>query len=141
LNYLLDTNVVSELRKGKRCNPNVARRFAGIHEEEIFLSVLTIGEIRARIDRIQRRDSGRAAILNRWLKGLTDTFQEKILPVDREVAEEWGRMNVPNPLPVIDGLLAATAKRHDLFFATRNTKDIARTGAGYINPFEARSRT
>ena len=136
MNYLFDTNVISELRKGKRCNPNVAHWFADVDEEEIFLSVLTIGEIRIGIDRIQRRDAERAATLKRWLKGLTDTFQEKILPVDREVAEEWGRMNVPNPLPVIDGLLAATAKKHSLFIATRNTRDIARTGVGCVNPFD-----
>jgi predicted nucleic acid-binding protein len=139
LNYLFDTNVISELRKGKRCDPNVARWFAGVNEEEIFFSVLTIGEIRMGIDRIQRRDVKRAAALNRWLRGLIDGFQDKILPVDREIAEEWGRLNAPDPLPVIDSLLAATAKRHGLSVATRNTRDIGRTGVDCVNPFESHS--
>jgi predicted nucleic acid-binding protein len=134
--YLIDTNIILELRKGTRCDRNVASWFAGLAEDEIFLSVLIIGEIRAGIDRIQRRDRPRAATLDRWLNGLTESFQERILPIDREIAEEWGRSNVPDPLPVIDGLLAATARRHRLSVATRNTRDIARAGVDCINPFE-----
>jgi hypothetical protein len=136
VNYLLDTNVISELRKGKRCDPNVARWFASLNDEEIFLSVLTIGEIRMGIDRIQRRDPKRAAALIRWFRGLVNDFQDRILPVDLDVAEEWGRLNVPDPLPVIDSLLAATAKRQNLSVATRNMEDIARTGVDCVNPFE-----
>jgi len=135
LSFLIDTNVISELRKAKRCDRNVAGWFAGIAEDEIFLSVLTIGELRKGIDIIQRRDSKSASALNRWLRGIVDRFQERILPVDRAVAEEWGRMNVPDPLPVVDSLLAATARIHGLSLVTRNTKDIARTGVDYLNPF------
>lgn len=87
------------------------------------------------VDRIRRRDARRAASLNRWLKGLVDGFEDRILHVDRDIAEEWGRLNVPDPLPVIHGLLAATAKKHSLSVATRNTRDIARTGVDYVNPF------
>jgi len=135
LSYLLDTNIISELRKRRRCNPRVARWFAGISEEDIFLSVLTIGELRRGIDGIQRRDQQAAAALNRWLRTLLDTYDDRILTVDRAVAEEWGHMNVPNPLPVIDSLLAATAKIHGLTLATRNTQDIVRTGVDYVDPF------
>lgn len=135
MSYLIDTNVISELRKGKRCNRNVSHWFAGISEEELFLSVLTIGEIRTGIDNIQRRDTKSASALNRWLAGLTSRFQDRLLPVDRIVAEEWGRTNVPDPLPAIDSLLAATAKVHGLSLVTRNTTDIARTGVACINPF------
>lgn len=139
MNYLFDTNVISELRKGKRCDLNVARWFAGVNEAGIFFSVLTIGEIRMGIDRIKRRDPKSAAVLSRWLKGLVDNFQDRILPIDREIAEEWGRLNAQDPLPVIDSLLAATAKRHSLSLATRNVGDIARTGVDCVNPFEAHS--
>ena len=135
MSYLVDTNVISELRKGKRCNRHVAAWFASIDDEEIFFSVLTIGELRRGVERIQRRDEKGAAALNVWLRGIVDSADDRILPVDRAVAEEWGRMNVPDPLPVIDGLLAATAKIHGLSFATRNTKDIARSGVSCLNPF------
>ena len=135
MSYLLDTNVISELRKGKRCDPRLAEWFAGVVEDDIFLSVLTIGELRKGIEQIQRRDQKSASALNRWLGRLIDSFQDKILPVDRAIAEEWGRMNVPGPLPVIDSLLAATAKLHDLSLVTRNIKDIARTGVTCLNPF------
>ena len=135
MSYLLDTNVISELRKGKRCDPRLAEWFAGVAEYDIFLSVLTIGELRKGIERIQRRDQKSASALNRWLGRLIDSFQDKILPVDRAIAEEWGRMNVPDPLPVIDSLLAATAKHHDLEVVTRNVKDIAPTGVNCLNPF------
>jgi toxin FitB len=132
--YLLDTNVVSELRKGRRCNQNVAEWFAR-PEAEVFLSVLTIGEIRTGIDRIQKRDGSKAGALNRWLKGLIDDFSDRILPIDRAIAEEWGRLNAVGSLPTIDGLLAATAKVHGMSLATRNVKDIVQSGVDCLNPF------
>lgn len=135
MSYLLDTNVVSELRKRDRGNPHLAHWFAGVSDEEIFLSVLTIGELRKGIDSIQRRDPASASALNRWLRRLVDTFADRILDVTRPIAEEWGRLNVPDPLPVIDSLLAATAKVHGLSVATRNTRHIARAGVACINPF------
>ena len=131
--------MLSELRKGPRCHPNVASWFSPIRDEEVFLSVLTIGEIRKGIESIRRRDPESAGVLDAWLAELVEGNAERILLVDRSVAEEWGRVNVPDPLPVIDGLLAATARVHDLTLATRNVKDVARTGIRCVDPFQDRS--
>jgi toxin FitB len=138
LSYLVDTNVISELRKGQRCDPNVRAWFSPIPEEEIFLSVLTIGEIRKGIESIRLRDQAAARVLDRWLRQLILSYKDRILPVDQEVAERWGEMNVPDPIPVLDGLIAATARVHDLTVATRNLKDVARTGVPCVNPFARR---
>jgi hypothetical protein len=137
VNYLIDTNVVSELRKGNRADPNVAVWFAGLAEEEVFLSALTLGEIRRGIESIRRRDSKSAAALESWLGRVADQHRDRVLPIDRSIAEEWGRMNVPDLLPVVDGLLAATARVLGLTLATRNTADIERTGVSCVNPFTA----
>jgi predicted nucleic acid-binding protein len=125
------------LRKGRRANPNLVRWFADVSDDDLFLSVLTIAEIRKGVDSIQRRDPSSAAALNRWIRRTVDGFADRILAVTHDVAEEWGRMNVPDPLPVIDGLIAATAKVHGLSVATRNTRHVARTGVAWINPFSA----
>lgn len=135
MKFLLDTNVVSELRKGPRADRKVAAWFAGLESGELFLSVLVVGEIRRGIERIRRRDPKSAQALDRWLSGLSAGFEDRILPVDRRVAEEWGRMNVPDPVPVLDALMAATAKVHGLVLATRNVKDVASTGVRTVNPF------
>jgi toxin FitB len=135
LSYLVDTNVISELRKRERADPAVRAWFASVADEEIFLSVLTIGEIRQGVERIRRRDPAAATALDRWLDRVVDTHRDRLVPVDRLVAEEWGRMNVPDPLPMIDGLLAATAKIAGLTLATRNVSDVERTGVDLVNPF------
>jgi predicted nucleic acid-binding protein len=135
LSYLLDTNVISELRKGQRADANVTGWFADIADEEIFLSVLTIGEIRRGIESVRRRDPDSAASLDRWLSNLSDAYGDRILPIDDVIAEEWGRMNVPDPLPVVDGLLAATARVLSLTLATRNVADVETTGVELLNPF------
>lgn len=135
MNYLIDTNVISELRKGDGADPNVASWFAGLADEEIFLSVLTLGEIRRGIESIRRRDPKSAASLERWLGRVADQHRDRALAVDRPIAEEWGRMNVPDPLPVVDGLLAATAKVLGLTLVTRNTVDVERSGVTCIDPF------
>lgn len=137
MKFLLDTNVVSELRKGPRADRKVAAWFAGLDSDELFLSVLVIGEIRRGIEGIRQRDPKVAQALDRWLAGLAAGFEDRILPVDRRVAEEWGRMNVPDPLPVLDALMAATAKVHGLVLATRNVKDVASRGVTTVNPFVA----
>jgi predicted nucleic acid-binding protein len=134
---LVDTNVISELRKGARCDPNVSAWFAALPDDAVYLSALVIGEIRQGIERIRRRDRKAARSLEAWLRRLVAAHEERILPVDRRVAEEWGRMNVPNPVPVIDGLLAATARVNQLVLATRNVKDVAGTGVPTVNPFAA----
>jgi predicted nucleic acid-binding protein len=135
LSYLLDTNVISELRKGERADANVTAWFADVAEEEIFLSVLTIGEIRRGIESVRHRDSDSAASLDRWLALLSEVHGDRILPIDRAITEEWGRMNVPDPLPVVDGLLAATAWVLGLTMVTRNVVDVAVTGIELLNPF------
>ncbi len=136
MKYLLDTNVLAELRKGPRANALVRSWFAALDSDAIVLSVLTVGEIRRGIENVRRRDRSAARALERWLRRLLAEHEERILPIDRRVAEEWGRLNVPDPIPVIDGLLAATARVHELTLATRNIKDVARTGATVVNPFE-----
>jgi toxin FitB len=135
LSYLLDTNVISELRKGERADANVRAWFSELTDEEIFLSVLTIGEVRRGVENVRRRDPKAAAALDSWLARLGEAHRERILPVDRAIAEEWGRMNVPDPLPVVDGLLAATAKVIGLTFATRNVADVEGSGVELLNPF------
>lgn len=134
-NFLLDTNVISELRKGPRADSNVTSWFAEIADEEIFLSVVTIGEIRRGVESVRRRDPDSAASLDRWLAHLSEAHGERILPVDRAIAEEWGRMNVPDPLPVIDGLLAATARVLGLTLVTRNVADVEAAGVELLDPF------
>jgi toxin FitB len=137
--YLVDTNVVSELRKGERCDPGVRSWISEIPKGAIFLSVLTLGEIRKGIELIRRRDAPAAASLEAWFRELAEAHDERIIPVNRAVAEEWGRLNSPDPLPVIDGLLAATAKVHGFTLVTRNVKDIDRTGVACVNPFDPKA--
>jgi predicted nucleic acid-binding protein len=135
--YLIDTNVISELRKGERADPGVASWFAELADEEVYLSVLTLGEIRRGIESIRRRDPEGGAALESWLGRVSEAHRDRVLPIDRSIAEEWGRMNVPDPLPVVDGLLAATAKVTGLTVATRNSDDFARTGVSLVDPFSA----
>ncbi|HVT60122.1 MAG TPA: type II toxin-antitoxin system VapC family toxin [Thermoanaerobaculia bacterium] len=135
MSYLVDTNVVSELRKNRRCNPGVAAWFAGVSSEEIYLSVLTVGELRKGIESIRRRDEAAAKALEAWLQELVFAYSDRFLPVDQVIAEQWGRFSVPDPLPVFDALLAATAKVHGLTLVTRNLKHVERTGVDCMSPF------
>ncbi len=135
--FLLDTNVVSELRKGDRANRHVLDWFQKLDSAEVFLSVLVVGELRQGVERLRRRDPRQAERLDRWLDRLVRDYADRLLPVDARVAELWGRLNVPDPIAAVDGLLAATALVNDLTLATRNVKDVARTGARCLNPFEA----
>ena len=113
-------------------------RWATSHPTEgLFTSVLVLGEIRQGIERARRRDAAKALVLDRWLESVRLAFEGRILPIDQAVAEEWGRTGAPDPIPVIDGLLATTAKVNGLTLATRNIADLARTGAHVFNPFEA----
>ena len=137
MKFLLDTNVVSELRKGERADANVVAWFGKSDAADLFLSVIVVGEIRRGIELIRRRDLATAHALDRWMTRLLAGFEDRILPVDGRVAEEWGRMNVPNPLPAVDSLMAATAKVHGLVLVTRNVKDVAATGVRTLNPFVA----
>jgi toxin FitB len=134
MTYLLDTNVVSELRK-RDPDPHVLAWYGTVTSSDLFLSVLTIGEIRLGIERLRRKDSAQADLLEQWMHGLHATYQDHLIEVDTEVAEEWGRLNVPDPLPVIDGLLAASAKVRGWTLVTRNTADLGRSGVVLFNPF------
>lgn len=136
MSFLLDTNVWSELRK-RRADPRVAAWFAGVADEDIFLSVLVVGEIRRGVESIRRRDPDQAATLERWLMGLLRDCAERILPVTREVAEEWGRLTSRKAIPSIDGLLAATARVHGLTLVTRNVRQLAAVGVPLLDPFGA----
>ena len=135
MGFLIDTNVVSELRKGKRANARVRQWFAAVDEGDLFISVLTLGEIRNGIERLRRRDPASAATLEAWLTQLTATMRDRILPITPSIADRWGRLGVPDPRPVIDSLLAATALVHDLTLVTRNVTDVEYSGAKLFNPF------
>jgi predicted nucleic acid-binding protein len=133
--FLLDTNVVSELRKAGRAHRGVVAWFEGVDSADLYLSVLVAGELRQGIERLRRRDTVAAQRLDRWLAVLLESYPGRVLPVDAAVAELWGRLNVPDPLPAVDGLLAATALTHDLTLVTRNTREVARTGVRLHDPF------
>ena len=133
--YLVDTNVLSELRRPKR-SPSVVAWFSSVSVEDLYLSVLTLGELRQGIESLRRKDPKAANALERWFNGICDDFSEKILSVDAAVAERWGRLSNEQPIPSIDGLLAATAAVHDLTIVTRNVADFDRSGVPLINPFE-----
>jgi len=136
--YLLDTNIVSEARK-PTANLGVRTWLASVPDEELYLSVLVVGEIRQGIERLRRRDPAQVVVLETWLSTLIRDYADRILPVTAEVAEEWGRLNVPDPLPVIDGLMAATAKLRGWTLVTRNVADLARAGVRLLNPFDPES--
>ena len=139
MRYLLDTNIVSELRKGARCDPAVgAWERAELLPGGGAVSVLTIGEIRKGIDLLARRDPRQAAGLESWLVRLCETFADRVLPISDVVAQEWGRLNALRPLPAVDSLLAATAKVHGLILATRNVGDLRDIGIDVVNPFDFR---
>lgn len=136
MNYLLDTNALSELRKRKP-DPRVTDWFDVTPAAELYLSCLTVGEIQRGIERLQRKDEVRAKAIERWLSGLRLLYRDRIVPVDIEIAERWGRISAAATLPAIDGLLAATALARDWAIVTRNTTDFAPSGARMLNPWEA----
>ena len=134
MGYLLDTNVLSETRK-PRPNANVLRWFARVAGDDLYLSVLGIGEVRQGIERLRRRDPARADEIDAWLDALEQGYADRIAPVTAEIADEWGRLNARKALPVVDCLLAATAKVHGWTLVTRNRKDVEGTGVRLLDPF------
>lgn len=136
MKYLLDTNVVSEARK-PRGDERVKRWISSVPVEDLYLSVLTLGKVRRGIGLLERRDPAQAEVYEAWLATVLRDYADRIIPVDAEIAEEWGSMNVPDPVPVVDGLMAATARVRNMTLATRNTSDVTRTGARLLNPFDA----
>lgn len=135
MSLLVDTNVLSELRKGPRADRGVREWFAATADGDLFTSALVLGEIRRGVELVRRRDPSGAAALEQWLLRMSETFADRVLVIDAVVADRWGVLDVPDPIPTLDGLLAATALVHDMTVVTRNVKDIARTGAQVLNPF------
>ncbi|HEV3216453.1 MAG TPA: type II toxin-antitoxin system VapC family toxin [Vicinamibacterales bacterium] len=134
--FLLDTNIISELIKPKP-EPKVTAWIESVDENLLYLSVLTLGEIRKGI--MLLRDASRRTTLEAWLESdLILRFAERILSIDHQVADRWGRIaaaTAKSPISAIDGLLAATALDRNLTFVTQNTKDIALAGVPVFNPW------
>ena len=137
MTWLVDTNVLSELRKGDRANPGIRSWFTAAQDGDLYTSVLVLGELRRGVELLRRRDGIAAAALEQWLGRLAGSFSSRILPVDGRVADQWGRLGVPDPIPTVDGLLAATAIVHDLVLVTRNVRDVIGTGARVLDPAAA----
>lgn len=140
MGFLIDTNVLSELRKGVRANVGVRDWFSNTDGNQLYISVLTLGEIRQGIEQIKRRDMQAAESLQQWLKQIEMDSAQHILPVTQAIADHWGYINVPDKLPIIDGFLAATALVHDLTLVTRNVRDVERSGVKLLNPFLEKTR-
>jgi toxin FitB len=135
VSYLLDTNVLSETRK-RQPDARVTDWITETPPERMHVSVLTLGEIEQGIARIRGRgDQQQAAVLERWLLEVEQGFADRVLPVTLSVASVWGRQQYAQPLPVIDALIAATARAHELTVVTRNVKDFERSGVQVLNPF------
>jgi toxin FitB len=133
--FLLDTNVVSELRKGNRADARVRAWFEAHTTDELWLSVLVVGELRRGAELLRRRDKKAGERLSDWLDTTTTDVDDRIIPITAAVCKRWAMLNVPDPVPVIDGLLAATALERNLVLVTRNTADVERTGVALVNPF------
>ena len=136
--YLVDTDVISEARKGERANAGVRAffRMASRNGAALFLSAVTVGELRQGTEIIRYRgDKPQAARLERWLDRITSDYADSILPFDEDAAQVWGRLRVPHPENPLDKQIAATALIYDLTVATRNTGHYEPTGVRVVNPF------
>ncbi len=136
MSFLLDTNVISELRKDMNCNPKVLSWMQANLDVGYFLSVMTLGEIRNGIELLRRKDAAKADSIEQWLNQIWVDYADAILPVTQEIADRWGRLNCPNTLPTTDSLIAATAIVHGLTVVTRNVGDFTRSGVTVLNPFD-----
>jgi predicted nucleic acid-binding protein len=136
LNFLLDTNVVSELGR-TNADRNVVAWANRAGTPALHLSVLTLGEIAKGATRLERRDAVRGAALWRWLDGLRQQYADRIIGVDDEIAEAWGRLASGRSIPVVDALLTATASVRRMTLVTRNVRDIAEAGVPVLNPWNA----
>lgn len=135
--YLVDTDVISEIRKGEKADAGVREFFEVASHEAVplYLSVVTVGELRTGVERLRHRgDVQQSELLDRWLQQVTKTYADAILPLDEEIAHVWGRLRVPNPENPLDKQIAATALIHDLTVVTRNTEHFAPTGVKLKNP-------
>jgi predicted nucleic acid-binding protein len=135
VSFLLDTNVVSELFR-KRPNPNVLNWLASVPSADLFLSVITLGEIRKGIELKRSNNQAEANRLEVWLHALALRYRSRIFPFDEAAADVWGRVMAANrSLPAEDSQLAAIALHHALTLVTRNTRHVARTGVAHLDPF------
>jgi toxin FitB len=141
VNVLVDTNVVSELKRGRNAAPKVVAWFAKMPREHVFTSVVVLGEIRRSIELVARRDKVQAALLERWYASLRERLAGRVLVVDEPVMTVWARISVPDMLPAYDGLIAATALVHAMTVATRNTADYRRVGVHVIDPWSETPRS
>ncbi len=132
--YLLDTNVLSELRRGAKCNSRVRAWARSTSKERHFISVLSLGEIRRGIESLRRKSPAQCPPFEKWLNRLLTDYEDTILSISEEVADRWGRLNADRSRPVIDSLLAATALEFGLTVATRNTADFP-TEVPLVNPW------
>lgn len=138
--YLIDTNVISEARKKSEANLGVIDFFHRVANtgDPVYLSVITIGELRRGVELIRLRgDAEQAGLLEDWLCAVRDQYADKVLAFDADAAQVWGRLRVPNPEHALDKQIAATALVHDLTVVTRNSADFAGTGVKVMNPFVA----
>lgn len=137
--YLIDTNVISEMRKSSRANPGVQAFFEAARDQghRLYLSVVTVGELRRGVDLIRHRgDKFQALRLEGWLETIIDSYSSHILNVGADVAQTWGHLRVPHPEHSLDKLIAATALIYNLTVVTRNIADFDGTGARVLNPFQ-----
>ena len=137
--YLIDTNVISEARKGPRAHPGVRQFFASaaIDDTALYLSAVTVGELRRGVELIRYRgDTAQAALLEQWLGGVLQEYADRVLPFDVEAAQVWGRLRVPFPAHELDKQIAATALIHDLTVVTRNVADFEGSTVALFNPFD-----
>jgi len=134
--YILDTNVISELRKAKKTHLNVKKWAEAFPSASLYISVISVLELEIGILLLQRRDKEQGAILREWMdRYVLPTFSDRILAIDTAVAQRCATLHVPNPHSDRDALIAATALVHGLTVATRNVADYERTGVGVINPW------
>ena len=136
--YLLDSKLISETRK-IRADAGVMAFLAAADATRLFLSVLTLGELRKRVEDKRRADSATADRLGAWMDRIETTFADRILPVDTPAARLWGELSARRTLPVIDTLIAATAITRGLTLVTRNTRDVAATGVPLLDPWQGAS--
>jgi toxin FitB len=132
VSFLLDTSVISEIRRGR--DPHVQAWTGGVEDVDLYLSVLTLGEIRKGIERLLDRDNAQAQVFADWL-GELPKRRDRILEIDARIAGEWGRLNAVAPRNTVDSLIAATARVHDLTVVTRNTTDFDGCNVQLLNPW------
>lgn len=138
MKYLLDTNVISEMRKLQRANSSVLRWEASVDARDMYLSAITIFEVELGILQLERKDKLQAQIFRSWLHSrILPAFADRILPLDASMAMLSARFNAPDPCSMRDSFIAATALVHDMTVVTRNVVDFDRTGAPLLNPWEA----